>query len=131
MLTRPSLVQEIPQPVPFAQLDVPGVPLLLRLIERLREGVQVAAAVIEAWPDPAEARILLKLAQDSPVDEDDDDAVLRGELSAYQARLLEQSEQLVSQRLATADSPQQLSEADKQALRESLARRNALYRDRH
>ncbi|MCB1626649.1 MAG: DNA primase [Xanthomonadales bacterium] len=131
LLTRPSLVQEIPQPVPFAQLDVPGVPLLLRLIERLREGVQVAAAVIEAWPDPAEARILLKLAQDSPVDEDDDDAVLRGELSAYQARLLEQSEQLVSQRLATADSPQQLSEADKQALRESLARRNALYRDRH
>lgn len=125
LLSSPALVAAIANPVPFAELSVPGMDLLLRLINRLREGASVGAAVIEGWPDAAEARILLRLLNERIGEEEDEQALVE-ELNAYQMRLLEQTEQALSQRLASADSPNQLSEADKRRLRESLAKRSAL-----
>ncbi len=122
LLARPTLVEGVPDPVPFAGLEQPGVDLLLRLIERLRSGARFAAAVVEAWPDPEEARILLRLSTEAATDDaDEDETELAAELAAYQRRLVEQTQQQLSQQLA-GSSLDQLSEADRQKLRESLAK---------
>jgi DNA primase len=119
LLAQPTLVEGIPDPVPFAGLQQPGVDLLLRLIDRLRSGARYAAAVVEAWPDPAEANILLRLSTEPAGDLDE--AELAAELAAYQRRLVEQTQQQLSQQLA-GGSFNELSEADRQRLRESLAK---------
>lgn len=63
LLTEPQLAQRLGTPIPFAELQLPGVDLLLRLIARLRESAASAGVVIESWPDEAEAAALRRLAE--------------------------------------------------------------------
>ncbi len=63
LLTEPQLARRLSTPIPFAELQLPGVDLLLRLIARLRDSAASAGVVIESWPDEAEGVALRRLAE--------------------------------------------------------------------
>ena len=63
LLSNPKMAAGVAQPPPFVGLSLPGIDLLLRLIERLRSSPAPAGAVIESWEDPREAHAMRRLAE--------------------------------------------------------------------
>ena len=67
LLQRPDLAAQAPQPLPFAGLDRPGVPLLVELIERCRARPDTTTAMLlEHFADRPEHDALHRLALAEP-----------------------------------------------------------------
>ncbi len=67
LLQRPELALQAPQPLPFAGLDLPGLPLLIELIELCRARPDARTAMlIEHFVDRDEHAALYKLAVAEP-----------------------------------------------------------------
>lgn len=91
LLQRPSLARDVTQPLPFADLDQPGVPLLLDIIAACQSrDLQSAASVLEHFADREEAEALQKLALTD----------LPGDPEIWRRELLDATEQLSRQRNA-------------------------------
>lgn len=118
LLARPSLAGELEPPHAFAELDKPGVPLLLELIEliRGRPGISTGA-LLEHFAGRAEAEALQKLAVAESIG---DEAMQRQE---FLGALEQMQRQVESQRIAVLHARQaegSLDEEGKEQLRQLL-----------
>jgi len=121
LLQHPPLAQQVEAPYPFAQLGLPGVPLLVEILELLaqRPGL-TTGALLEHFSERSEAHALHRLAvADLPGD---------SEIWVVEFRdaLVQLEQQARSQRLAelqAASAAGQLDESMKEELRQLLARR--------
>ncbi|MDE2089877.1 MAG: DNA primase, partial [Gammaproteobacteria bacterium] len=67
LLHEPRLAQEVENPRELEGLQLPGIPLLIRLLEVLKEQPHIGtAAVLERWRDSDEGRHLSRLLQIDP-----------------------------------------------------------------
>lgn len=81
LLYQPSLANDISEPDLLKQCDLPGVPLLVALLEQIHSQPGLhTAALLEHWRDQADGPVLERLAQWSPAVEDAD---LLPELQGY------------------------------------------------
>ncbi len=118
LFTAPALATRVTQPAPFVGLEVAGMDLLLRLLDRLRASPAAAGAVIESWPEPAEADAMRKLAEVEWAGESEDWEVA---FDGYVQLLVDQFESQKS-----ADLPLQLdqiSAEDRRRYLQQLARK--------
>ena len=73
LLAQPELAAKVENAGFLAQLDMPGVNLLLKLVDFLHERPNLkTGSVIELWDDRDEARHLVKLAASILLDEETD-----------------------------------------------------------
>ncbi|MFT4196353.1 MAG: DNA primase [Pseudoxanthomonas sp.] len=110
LLHAPRLAQDVPVPYPFASLRLPGMPLLVELLDLLQVRPEISVgALLEHFQDRDEQAALHKLAvQDIPGDEATwqavvHDAVLQLERQALQQRLEELQAKLHAQGLDATD----------------------------
>ena len=112
LLYQPGLATEVTLPSMLDQCDQPGIPLLIEIIELIREQPELAtAALLEHWRDRDEGRFLSRLACWTPPLEE---LELAGDL---QGNLNEIERQHIEKRIHFLNSEQQqraLSEAEKQ-----------------
>jgi DNA primase len=112
LLYEPGLATEVTLPSMLDQCDQPGIPLLIEIIELIREQPELAtAALLEHWRDRDEGRFLSRLACWTPPLEE---LELAGDL---QGNLNEIERQHIENRIYLLNSEQQqraLSEAEKQ-----------------
>ena len=91
LLQQPALARDLPSPPPFVDLDLPGVALLIDLIEACQSrDLQSAAAVLEYFTQRDEIDALRKLALTD----------LPGDADIWRRELLDSYEQLIKQRNA-------------------------------
>ena len=123
LLYQPALATEVTLPPMLAQCDQPGVPLLIEIIELIREQPELAtAALLEHWRDRDEGRFLSRLACWSPPLEE---LELAGDL---QGNLNEIERQHIENRIHFLNSEQlerPLSEAEKQEYGQLLQQSHA------
>ncbi|MHB8471332.1 MAG: DNA primase [Gammaproteobacteria bacterium] len=125
LLHQPALAQQAGDPRRLADLDVPGMALLIRLLDLLQAQPHLSSgAVLEHWRDTPEAEPLMKLAaRPLEVPEDGMAAQFADTLDRLEARLRDQRmEQLLSKGVNA------LSAEDKVELERLRMSRNA--RDR-
>jgi DNA primase len=124
LLYRPALVSEIDTPAFLQQCEVPGVPLLLAVIELLQQQPELSTgALLEHWRGEEESRTLYKLARwVPPLDNLELLADLQGHLNEIQRQYIEN-------RIEFLDAEQghrQLSSAEKQEYGELLVQSHAV-----
>jgi len=118
LLYQPSLATEL-QPADFLQhSDVAGVPLLIELLELLRQHPGLTTgAILEHWREREESRFLSKLAHwNPPLDDLELLADLQGHLNEIQRQHIESRIEF----LGSEQSHRQLSSAEKQEYGELL-----------
>ncbi|MDH3985029.1 MAG: DNA primase [Gammaproteobacteria bacterium] len=118
LLYQPSLAAEIQQPDFLQHCDVAGVPLLVEVLELLRQHPDLSTgAVLEHWRGREESRFLSKLAHwNPPLDDLELVADLRGHLNEIQLQYIENRINF----LGSEQSQRQLSRAEKQEYGELL-----------
>ncbi len=81
LLYQPALAQQVGDPQALARLDLPGVGLLVQLLELLQARPHLnTAALLEHWRDTQEGKYLAKLAQWQPEVPEGVEAELQGAL---------------------------------------------------
>ena len=121
LLTNPSLAQEVTLPYAFAGLDKPGIPLLTELLDFLQERPGInTALLLEHFAGRDESAALQKLALTEFPGEPE---ALRAEFVDAVRKLCEQTMQQQLDGLIRKQSENGLDGAEKQALRELLARK--------
>jgi len=118
LLTHPALATRVADPAPFAQLQVAGVDLLLRLLDRLRASPAAAGTVMESWPEPKEADAMRKLAEVDWAGEVEDWEIA---FDGYVQLLVEQLQSQQSSELPL--QLDQISAEDRRRYLEQLARK--------
>ena len=124
LLYEPSLAMKINQPAILQHCEVPGVPLLLEVLERLQQQPELTTgALLEHWRGREESQYLYKLAHWMPPLEDLElQADLQGHINEIQRQYIEN-------RIEFLDSEQQLrqlSRAEKQEYGELLVQSHAM-----
>jgi DNA primase len=121
LLADPALAAGIEPPYPFAGLDRPGIPLLVELLDtaRARPGINTAL-LLEHFADRPESAALQKLALTEFPGEPE---ALRAEFTDALRKLAEQTTQQRLDALIRKQSEAGLDDAEKQALRDLLARK--------
>jgi DNA primase len=121
VLAIPSLAQDIKLPYAFAELDKPGISLLIELLDFLQERPGINTAILlEHFSGRSESAALQKLALSEPPGEPEAirgifiDAINKLEAQAWQQRL----DALISKQRHTA-----LNDAEKSELRALLSRK--------
>lgn len=113
LLHNPALAAEAGDPERFTQLEIPGIDLLVSLLETLRDNPNLTtSALLERWRDSEHARHLEKLAAWAP---EIDDEALKTEFLAIieqldQLRLEHRFEFLNSKSKHAALAPDELAE---------------------
>ena len=121
LLANPSLAQEVTLPHAFANLDKPGIPLLIELLDFLQERPGInTALLLEHFAQREESAALQKLALTEFPGEPE---TLRTEFTDALNKLVEQTTQQRLDALIRKQSEGALDEAEKNALRELLARK--------
>jgi len=122
LLHRPQLAQGVPRKPEWRALEVPGMDLLLALLEFLRARPHVSTgAILEHWRERPEGQALARLAATPPgVPEDG----LEAEFSGALARLREQWIDRRTQALLELSHRRALDEAEKSELKQLLAQRS-------
>ena len=124
LLYEPSLAMKINQPAILQHCEVPGVTLLLEVLERLQQQPELTTgALLEHWRGREESQYLYKLAHWMPPLEDLElQADLQGHINEIQRQYIEN-------RIEFLDSEQQLrqlSRAEKQEYGELLVQSHAM-----
>jgi DNA primase len=121
VLAIPSLAQDIKLPYAFAELDKPGISLLIELLDFLQERPGINTAILlEHFSGRSESAALQELALSEPPGEPEAirgifiDAINKLEAQAWQQRL----DALISKQRHTA-----LNDAEKSELRALLSRK--------
>jgi DNA primase len=121
VLAIPSLAQDVKLPYAFAELDKPGISLLIELLDFLQERPGINTAILlEHFSGRSESAALQKLALSEPPGEPEAirgifiDAINKLEAQAWQQRL----DALISKQRHTA-----LNDAEKSELRALLSRK--------
>ncbi len=114
LLVHPSLAQSVAEPKTLADLDLPGIPLLVQVLEILRAEPHLnAASLIERWRGREEQRYLLKLMQ-MPLPETDEATNQREFLDTVNRLLEKRNEQrtewLLHKARSTGLEPQEKTE---------------------
>ncbi len=123
LLHHPSLAKQVPQPVAFAGLDLPGIPELMNLVEMLRtEPGLTTGAILERLRDSDHGAALEKVVARVPLAlQLDVEAEFRGALEQLGRATREQRVDVLLQKAAAQD----LSKADEQELGRLLAEKRA------
>jgi DNA primase len=123
LLYQPGLATEVTLPSMLEQSDQPGVPLLIEIIELIKENPEIATAtLLEHWRDRDEGRFLSRLACWAPPLEE---LELAGDL---QGNLNEIERQHIENRIHFLNTEQQkraLSETEKQEYGQLLQQSHA------
>jgi len=124
LLYQPSLAMETHPPAFLQHCDVPGVPLLLEVIERLQQQPELSTgALLEHWRGREESRYLYKLAHWlPPLDDLELLADLQGHLNEIQRQYIENRIEF----LDTEQEHRQLSSAEKREYGELLVQGHAV-----
>ena len=121
LLANPALAQEVTLPHAFAGLDKPGIPLLVELLDFLQERPGInTALLLEHFAERDESAALQKLALTEFPGEPE---ALRAEFIDAMHKLAEQTVQQRLDALIRKQSESGLDDAEKQELRELLARK--------
>src|SRR6185312_8232665 len=121
LLADPSLAQEVTLPHAFAGLDKPGISLLMELLDFLQERPGInTALLLEHFAGRDESAALQKLALTEFPGEPE---ALRAEFTDAIRKLAEQTTQQRLDGLIRKQSESGLDDAEKQELRELLARK--------
>ena len=121
LLADPSLAQEVTLPHAFAGLDKPGISLLMELLDFLQERPGInTALLLEHFAGRGESAALQKLALTEFPGEPE---ALRAEFTDAIRKLAEQTTQQRLDGLIRKQSESGLDDAEKQELRELLARK--------
>ena len=122
LLHRPTLAQELPEPLPFTGLRVPGIDLLAELVALCRQRPDASTAVLlERFASRPEADALRGLAL---VDPHGDSSLWRIEMQDLVERLRIQLEDQELSDLSSRATNQPLAAADKARMRELLHRKS-------
>ncbi|MGH8126582.1 MAG: DNA primase, partial [Rhodanobacteraceae bacterium] len=121
LLGDPALAEQVETPYAFAALDKPGVPLLIELLDtaRARPGINTAL-LLERFAERPESNALQKLALTEFPGEPE---ALGAEFTDAMHKLAEQTTQQRLDALIRKQSGGVLGDAEKQELRELLARK--------
>jgi DNA primase len=123
LLAQPALAQEVTLPYAFADLDKPGIPLLVELLDFLQERPGInTAMLLEHFAGREESSALQKLALTEFPGEPE---TLRTEFLDALRKLAEQTTQQRLDALIRKQSEGTLDANDKNELRELLARKAA------
>ena len=121
VLANPALAQEVTLPYAFADLDKPGIPLLTELLDFLQERPGInTALLLEHFAGREESGALQKLATTEFPGEPE---ALRAEFLDALRKLAEQTTQQRLDALIRKQSEGALGDAEKNELRELLARK--------
>jgi DNA primase len=121
LLAQPALAQEVTLPYAFADLDKPGIPLLVELLDFLQERPGInTAMLLEHFAGREESSALQKLALTEFPGEPE---TLRTEFLDALRKLAEQTTQQRLDALIRKQSEGTLDANDKNELRELLARK--------
>lgn len=121
LLNEPTLATHCPQPIPFASLDQPGIPLLLELIESIQAAPpQSGAMLLERFSQHPhhESLTQLLIAPTTPVTSTE--AEFLGGIKQLEKQTLEQH----IQTLLTLQQEGQLDERGLEVLRLAFQRKN-------
>ncbi len=123
LLHHPSLAQQVPQTVAFADLELPGIPELMNLVELLRtEPGLTTGAILERLRDSEHGRALERVMARVPLASQlDVEAEFRGALEQLSRATREQRMDVLLRKAAVQD----LSKADEQELGRLLAEKRA------
>jgi DNA primase len=124
LLYQPALAGELETPAFLQQCEVPGVPLLLAVIELLQQQPELTTgALLERWRGQEESRFLYQLARWAPpLDNLDLLGDLQGHISEIQRQYIEKRIEF----LDAEQSHRQLSSAEKQEYGELLLQCHAV-----
>jgi DNA primase len=124
LLYQPSLATGINRTVILQHCDVPGVPLLLEVIELLQQQPQLSTgALLEHWRGREESQFLYKLAHWAPpLDDFELQADLQGHINEIQRQYIEKRIDF----LDTEQRHRQLSSAEKREYGELLVQSHAV-----
>jgi DNA primase len=124
LLYQPSLAMDINQTAILQHCDVPGVPLLLEVIELLQKQPELSTgALLEHWRGREESQFLYKLAHWAPpLDDLELLADLQGHLNEIQRQYIENRIEF----LDTEQKHRQLSSAEKREYGELLIQSHAV-----
>ena len=121
LLANPALAQEVTLPYAFADLDKPGIPLLTELLDFLQERPGInTALLLEHFAGREESGALQKLAT---MEFPGEPEALRAEFLDALCKLGEQTTQQRLDALIRKQSESALDDAEKNELRELLARK--------
>ena len=119
LLQQPDLAMAVTAPGELRDVDQPGIPLLVELLELVRSNPQISSgSIIEHWRGTEHAAHLSKLlGAELPVPEDG----MQHEFAGAIKRLLE-SRSKARQNALSAARPSELSDSEKAELRATLRR---------
>ncbi len=122
LLEQPALAATVETPCGFEDLDAPGIALLGKLLEILKESPNLTlGGILEHWRGQAEERQLAKLAS-TPLDLPPEG--LGEEFKGAVQRLIEQRNRHRTEWLLFQDRQRGLDDAEKRELKELLAARH-------